>query len=209
MDHKTYSMGFTTGSLYSNESVQLAELYIRLGSWKSVRDLVMSENPLQLRTQSSVKRMYTEIAARLMTLTQPEIEYLIETSPLEQGYLLWVGVCRRYSFIADFAVEVLRERYITLKGDLSYEDFDIFFNAKLDWHPELEKTRPATRKKARQKLFKMLHETDLLSPENMIQPVIFSRELSALLMKTSLQAITLFPVFDTDIIEGNFKMILF
>jgi hypothetical protein len=104
MEHKTYSMGFTTGSLYRNESVQLAELYTRLGSWKSVRNLVMSENPLQLRTQSSVKRMHTEIASRLMTLPQPEIDYLIETSPLEQGYLLWVSVCRRYSFIEDFAV---------------------------------------------------------------------------------------------------------
>ncbi len=192
-------MSFTTGSLFHRESVELAVLYLDLGDWNSVRDKVIAENLLQTRTLNTLKRVCREIISRLRTLSPGELEFLVEGSHQEQAYLLWLAVCRRYRFIADFAVEVLRERYITLKSDLTHEDFDSFFNRKSEWHSELDEIAPATRGKLRQVLFKILREADLLTANNMVHAAMLSPRLLGLLQKGSHKDISHFPVFESDV----------
>ena len=199
MNSDRYSMSFTTGCLFHRESVELAALYLALGDWNSVRDKVISENLLQMRTLNALKRVCREVISRLKTLSQNEIEFLTECNHQEQAYLLWVAVCRRYRFIADFAVEVLRERYITLKTDLSYEDFDSFFNKKSEWHSELDELSPTTRNKLRQVLFKTLRETALLAGNNMINSAMLSPRLQDLILQGNSRDILYFPVFESDL----------
>ena len=192
-------MSFTTGSLFHRESVRLAALYLDLGDWNAVRDKVITENLLQTRTLNTLKRVCREIISRLKTLSRGELELIVEGYHQEQGYLLWLAVCRRYSFIADFAVEVLRERYITLKNDLNYEDFDFFFNRKSEWSLELDKITPATRSKLRQVLFKMLREADLLTANTMIHAAMLSSRLLELIYQSSLRDLLYFPVFESEL----------
>lgn len=199
MSNDRYSVSFTTGSLFHRESVKLAALYLDLGDWNSVRDKVITENLLQTRTLNTLKRVYREVVSRLRTLTQGELEFLVEASHQEQAYLLWLAVCRRYRFIADFAVEVLRERYITLKSDLTHEDFDSFFNRNSEWHLELDEITPATRGKLRQVLFKMLREADLLTANNMIHAAMLSTRLLELIHQGSRRDVLYFPVFESDV----------
>ncbi len=194
-------MSFTTGGLFHLESLELAVLYLSLGDWNTVRDTVISKNILQSRTRSSLKRISREVIARLKTMNAKELEFLIDANDQEQRYLLWVAICRRYKFIADFAVEVVRERYITLKLDLSYEDFDSFFNRKSEWHSELDEIRPATRDKLRQVLFKILHEADLLSANNLINAAMLSPSLIDLISYGSHNDLLFFPVFESDLKE--------
>lgn len=172
-----YIMSFTAGALLHQQSVNLAELYFAVDNWDTLRDKVMSENILQARTMSSAKRLCSEIISRLQTLNTAELNFLMGGSYQDQSYLLWLAVCRRYKFIGDFAVEVLHERYITLKNDLGYKDFDSFFNQKSEWHSELEKLTPTTVGKLRQVLFKMLREADLLTANNMVNSAILSPKL--------------------------------
>ena len=192
-------MSFTTGSLFHRESVKLAALYLDLGDWNAVRDKVITENLLQTRTLNTLKRVCREVISRLKMLSRGELELIVEGYHQEQGYLLWLAVCRRYSFIADFAVEVLRERYITLKNDLNYEDFDFFFNRKSEWSLELDKITPATRSKLRQVLFKMLREADLLTANNMIHAAMLSSRLLELIYQSSLRDLVYFPVFESEL----------
>lgn len=201
MSNDRYSMSFTTGSLFHRESVKLAVLYLDLGDWNSVRDKVIAENLLQTRTMNTLKRVYREITSRLRTLSQGELEFLVESSHQEQAYLLWLAVCRRYRFIADFAVEVLREHYITLKTDLTHEDFDSFFNRKSEWHLELDEITPATRSKLRQILFKTLREADLLTANNMINTAMLSPRLLEQVQQGSRRDVFCFPVFESDLKE--------
>ncbi len=163
MNTEKYSMSFTTGALFHQESVKLARLYLEKGDWNEVRDEVIARNLLQARTTNSAKRICREICSRLKCLNRDELELLVEGNHQEQAYLLWLAVCRRYHFIYDFSAEVIRERFLTLRYDLSYEDYDAFFNAKMEWHEELEKITTATRNKLRQVMFKMLRETELLN----------------------------------------------
>ncbi|MBK7364917.1 MAG: DUF1819 family protein [Nitrosomonas sp.] len=199
MSTDRYSMSFTTGSLFHRESVKLAALYLDLGDWDSVRHKVITDNLLQTRTLNTLKRVCREIISRLKTLNLSELKFLLETSHQEQAYLLWLAVCRRYRFIADFAIEVLRERYITLKTDLNYEDFDSFFNQKSEWHSELDEVRPATRSKLRQVLFKILREADLLSANNIISAAMLSQQLIDLISHCSRREILYFPIFESDL----------
>jgi excisionase family DNA binding protein len=199
MSNNRYSMSFTTGSLFHRESVKLAELYLDLSDWNSVRNKVIADNLLQTRTLNTLKRVCREVISRLKTLSSGELEFLIEGSHQEQAYLLWVAVCRRYRLIADFAVEVLRERYITLKNDLSHEDFDSFFNRKSEWHSELDEISPATRSKLRQVLFKILRETDLLTVNNMINGAMLSPRLLDVILRVSRRDVLYFPVFESDL----------
>ena len=194
-----YSMSFTSGTLFHTESVKLAGLYLELSDWNLVRDRVIAENLLQARTQNTLKRICREVISRLKKLNQAELECLVEGSHQEQAYLLWIAVCRRYSFIADFAIEVLRERYITLKTDLTQEDFDAFFNRKSEWHNELDRLTQATRSKLRQVLFKILREADLLTCSNMINAAMLSPGMLKLLQYGRAREALYFPVFESDL----------
>ena len=199
MSSDRYSMSFTTGGLFHRESVNLARLYLDLGDWNSVRNKVIAENLLQTRTLNTLKRVCREVVSRLRALSQSELEFLVEASHQEQAYLLWLAVCRRYRFIADFAVEVLHERYITLKSDLTHEDFYSFLNRKSEWHLELDEITPATRSKLRQVLFKILREADLLAANNMINAAMLSLRLLELIHQGSRREILYFPVFESDV----------
>lgn len=199
MSTDRYCMSFTAGSLLHHETVNLAVVYLNLGDWGSVQDKVIAENILQARTLNTLKRVCHEVLSRLRTLSLSELEVLVEGSYQEQAYLLWLAACRRYKFIADFAVEVLRERYITLKSDLTHEDFDVFFNRKSECHSELDAITPATRKKLRQVLFKMLREADLLTISNTIHAAMFSPKLLYLIHRESNRYVPYFPVFESEV----------
>jgi hypothetical protein len=199
MRNRKYSLSFTTGSLFHRESVKLATLYLDLGDWDFVRDQVIAENLLQTRTLNTLKRVCREIVSRLKTLSVREMDFLVEAHHQEQAYLLWLAVCRRYRFIADFAVEVLRERYITLKTDLTHEDFDSFFNRKSEWHSELDEISPATRSKLRQVLFKILRDADLLTANNRINAALLSPRLLEVIHQGSGRDVLYFPVFESDV----------
>ena len=196
MSTEKYSMSFTAGGLLHTESVTVAQLYSELNDWNAVKVKVIAENTLQSRAVSTLKRLSSEVISRLKKLTAEEIEQLIASNYDQQAYILWLASCRRYQFIADFAVEVLRERFITFKTELHYADFDIFFNRKSDWHDELEKLTATTKQKVRQVLFKMLREVKLLDNQNIIQATIMSPELLAMLKRQNGSELMYFTVFE-------------
>ncbi|MBC8509563.1 MAG: DUF1819 family protein [Chloroflexi bacterium] len=199
MNTKKYSMSFVGGALFHQESVRLAELYLKKGDWNEVRDDVIARNLLQARTSSSAKRICREICSRLKRLNKDELELLVEGDHQEQAYLLWMAVCRHHLFIYEFSAEVIRERFLTLRYDLGYEDFDAFFNAKMEWHEELEKVATTTRNKLRQVLFRMLREAEILSSDNSIIPATLSPRLINVVCSHSNRDLHLFPVMETQL----------
>lgn len=169
-----YALSFTTGALLRQESVKLAELFIQLGDWNLVREVTVQNNVLQTRTVKSSVRLFQEISSRLKTLNPDQLKLLVGGTVQEQGYVLWLALCRRYKFIGDFAVEVLREKLLTLQTELHYQDFEVFFQQKAEWHTELDAIKPITKVKARGMLFKMLRDAELLSGNNRINPALLS-----------------------------------
>ncbi len=197
MSQNKYLMSFTTGGLFYSESLLLLDLYC--GNWDDVYDQALEQNTLQTRVVSTAKRVLGEIIGRLRMLTEEELELLQQGSTSEQKYLLWLGVCRRYVFICEFASEVIRERYLTLKHDLPNEEFEIFYNAKEQWHEELEKIAESTRYKLRTVLYKILREAEIIDTNKLILPAMLTDELISTIAQHNANDLVIFPISDIDL----------
>jgi len=187
-------MSFTSATLLYRESLTVAEQYSQLADWDAARQQVISHNLLQMRTLNASKRIYREIASRLKLLTPEQLALLLEGNRPEQSQLLWLAICKRYRFIYDFAVEVIREKYLRLDLNLSYDDYNLYFNDKAEWHPEVARVTAATRKKGRQVVFKMLREAELLTNQNRLIPAMLTPPLIELIQQDDSAHFAIFPV---------------
>ena len=165
---KKYSFSFTTCSLRPQDSIKIAEAYVKNRDWDVVRHLVVGENLLQQRTTRSLERLYQELSSRLKCLTQDEIIYFVNAPDPRKRLILWIAVCRRYDFIHEFAVEIIRENCFKLDFQLDDLDFVAFFTSKLSLHAELNSISATTKGKARQVIFRMLREAGLMDRNNNI-----------------------------------------
>lgn len=199
MTIERYRLSFTTGGIFLQEAPLVAERYLALRDWAQTRAEIRSQNLLQVRTASAALRLSKELVTRLERLEVPELEELREASLRDRGYLLWAAACRRYAFIHDFAVEVLREHHLLLRRQISFGDYDAYYNAKALWHTELDEIAPSTQHKLRQNLFRMLREADLISDQQHIQPAMLSPRLAQLLARRGREELLVFPSTDNEI----------
>lgn len=187
-------MSFTAGGLHYQESVLLAELYLKVKDWSIVKEKVFKENILQAQTLSTITRKYGEIYGKLKLLNDKELTIIRDGTRQEQNYVLWLAVCRRYKFIAEFAKEVLREKHLKMDTALSTEDYETFFGQKSEWHEELEQLSQKTKNKLRQVIFRTLREAEIIDKKNVISSCIFTPKLANVLKKSSPDGFELFPV---------------
>jgi len=180
----------------------VAALYSERQDWAEVRKKVIENNLLQARTQASLQRICREVCSRLKTLNEAELHLFITGTTQEQKYLLWVAFCRRFRFIRDFAVEVLHEKVFTLHRQITQEDYNAFLNSKAEWHKELDRIKPATHRKLRQVLFRMLREVDLLDAENVLKDVVLPPRLRGLIARSPHDDFLVFPVAYSHVTEG-------
>lgn len=191
-----YKLSFTAGSLLTAESVVLATLYLEEKDWERVKSRALVENHLQTRTQSSAKRTIREVCYRLSVLTDDELHLLIEGSPQERSCIVWVAICRYYRLIAEFTVEVVREKFLSMITNLEEEDFDFFFNKKAEWHDELDELKPVTRDKIKQVVFRMLREAGIISPEHKIVPALITPHFVDVISGKNRQDLLFFPIYE-------------
>jgi len=196
-----YSMSFTTGTLLYRESLTMANLWEELGDWDAVRERVIGDNLLQMRTLNASKRIFREIASRLKRLTPAQLELLRTGTRQEQNHILWLAVCKRYRFIYDFAVEVVREKFLRLDFQLGYHDYDIFFDNKAEWHPEVANVAASTKQTQRRYVFKMMRQADLLTEEDQILPAMLTPREIEVIAADSPAHLAVYPVPATEIQE--------
>lgn len=188
-----YALSFTTGGLLEREAGVLVPVYVEHRDWAKVRDVAVEENLLQSRTHSTSVRRVRETIKRMSALSDREIGILADITASERGDLMWAAACRRYDLIGEFAEEVLRERFLTLAGTVSYEDYDSFYRAKAMWHDELGAVTDLSYKKLRQVLFKMMVEAGLLTTKGAIEPALLSARVVDCLSQRTPSDIRFFP----------------
>lgn len=188
-----YALSFTTGGLLAKEAAVVAPVYLRGHDWAATRTEVKDGNLLQSRVASSTKRVLGALIPRLQLLSEPELQIVADGTSTERGHLMWAAACRRYGLIGEFAEEVLRERFLTLAGTVSYEDYDSFYRAKVMWHDELDDVTDLSYKKLRQVLFKMMAEAGLLDGQRQIEPALLSARVAECLTQHTPSDIRFFP----------------
>ena len=197
MSDARYRLSFTTGGLLLREAAIAAPLYCTLGDWAQVRATIDSENLLQARTVSSGKRVGREVVQRLAELTDLEIDLLVEATATERGHLMWTAACRRYVFLADFAEEVLRERFLVLASELHHAEFDSFVRTKALWHQELAELRESTYRKLRSNIFLMLRELGVLDEAGKIVASVLTDRVAKVLSARVTNDVRFFPAYES------------
>ena len=191
-----YSLSYTTGAALMTESVVVAGLYAELGSWPSVRARVLEENSFQARTLSTSRKLYGEVSRRLKHLSTSQLELLSSGGDDQVKALVWLAICCQYVFIRDFTIEVITTQYSSSRFLLTHDDYDAFFNAKAEWHNNLDEASKLTKSKARQVLFKMLKECGLINEESEILKQHLDESLVQLIMNTNSDSLRMFPGLD-------------
>jgi len=191
-----YIMSFSIGGLNLRESLIVTNAYLSSNDWDQARTLVIQENLLQSRMISSAKRLLSELIPRLQLFSEREL-HLFRTSPdQDQRHLLWLAICRRHAFIADFYTQVVHDRYLSLKETVGNDEFNIFWNQKEREHPELERISVLTREKLRTVVFKMMREVGLITKDNHINTILLSPLVQNSILMNAPQELSWFTTID-------------
>jgi hypothetical protein len=188
-----YRMSFTVGGLFLNEALAAAMAHDRLGDWTQAQEEIQAGAAVGFRKTSSMHRAAREVVTRLKQLTEAELALLRRGTREEQAALLWLAICRTYRLVGEFAVEVLQERFLSLRPELEPEAFGRFIEAKAEWQKELATLKPSTRQKLQQVLFRILREAGLWSREGQIQRMPLSKRLLATLGERNASELAFFP----------------
>lgn len=189
-----YRMSFTTGGLFLQESIEVARLHRDGEAWEDTARRALDQGATALPKSASKRRSLREITNRLRVLTDTERRFLLEGADrTDQKALLWIATCRAYRFVGEFAVEVLRERYLSYQMDLPRSSFDIALENKAEWNEGLASLSMSTRIKLRQVLFRIMHEAGILSQDNRIQAAILSSQLRTIIQEHDPNELAYFP----------------
>ena len=187
-------MSFSTGGLFLNESLEVARLHVEGEPWESTILRAMDEGTTSLPKSASNRRSLREISNRLLTLTAEERSYFLEEADRsDQQALLWIATCRAYRFVREFAVEVVRERYLSYQLELPLESFDILLAAKAEWDEGLARLSRSTQLKLRQIMFRMMREAGIISEDSRIQTAILSTYLKNMIEEQNPGELAVFP----------------
>lgn len=188
-----YALSFTSGSLLTQEALIAVPIYLRERDWATTRTRIKDENLLQTRVARSNTRLLGALIPRLQVLTDSELQIVADGTSTERGHLMWAAACRQYDLIGEFAEEVLRERFLTLAGEVTYEEFDSFYRNKAMWHDELDAITDTSYQKVRQVAFKMMVDAGLLTKQGLIEPTSLSASVADCLSHRTPSDIRFFP----------------
>lgn len=157
-----YAFSFLTGGMYLHECLVWAELLRDEADHAKIADRIRRENLFQLRKDSSVKRVIPAVRERLECMTPDDLAYFLTASVTERKLLLFVSICRKFRFIADFVDEVLRPKVGIFDWEIRASDWSDFLERKRPLHPEIDAVSDLSLGKIRQVVFKMLAEAGLI-----------------------------------------------
>lgn len=193
MTKKTYSFSFTTGTLLLVQSVLLAEKYTESGNWQQVRDQVKNTNLLQAKTAQSNIRLASEIISRLTLLSNEELQRLVKAPSKDQQYILWLAICRRYQFIADFTVEVMGAAANSPDKKITRPDYQAFFEQKAAFHSYILDISNSTKRKVQNFIFRMSEQAGIIDNDGRLLPVIVTPGNRSFFDALSSQELQFFP----------------
>ena len=128
-----------------------------------------------------------------MELSSVELSMFLAAHQKEQGYFLWLAICRRYPFIAEFTIDVLHDRFFRMSPKIDMQDFDNFFDKKAEWDSRLNSIKPTTRAKLRSVLFRIMKEAGIVNIQLEIDPIILTPQLANHISQTAADDIRIFP----------------
>lgn len=160
---KKYLLSYSACAIRRADCVTLAKTYLSCGDWREVRRQAVEDDTLLIKSESSRKRISSELVKRLNSLSDDEVAALVSIGGSRgQGAVCWMAICRTYDFIAKFVTDCMAERWIGGTKTLTDGVYESFVSEEAEVHPELVTISPATQDKLRSQLFTMLREMEFV-----------------------------------------------
>ena len=194
-----YNTAFIGASVLLNEMHIVASLYRELKDWDKVKKQVFENRLLQTRTEATAVRYFSELKARITGLSDKQIDIITNGSIEEQKQMIWWSICKAYTFIKEFAIEIIRGKFVLFDYAISHVDFIQFFDEKTVIDPSLAGLKDSTKKKQEQIIFRMLREASILDKNNNIIPSLLSERIIEALKPDKPESFLVFPVTETDL----------
>lgn len=189
-----YQFSFTAASLRLNDFVHVAHL-------KRMNEVVDHVNLLGAGKSATGRRMMHEYEKRLANLTPDQLYILIEGNLSAQKQIAFLAICKTYTFIREFTVEVLRDKVFLYDFELTDGDFINFLRRKQESHPELNAITDNTSYKIRQVTFKILEQAGIIDSiqNRIIQRQIIDRAVFKAITEDSKEWLKVLLISDMEI----------
>lgn len=171
--NSSYKIGFARPAMIE-ETVKVAGIYDENQDWHATKDFVIDSNFLQARTLRTQGIVFSEIQSRLSRLNEQQISIVACGTRNDVKALIWITLCKQYLFIKDFTIEILAELYGRGAQCVTHDDYAVFFNAKAEWHPEIDRISDKTKANARQTLFLMMRQCGIIADNKELLPMLLS-----------------------------------
>jgi len=191
-----YNLGFTSAAFLFRDSVLLSKLYLSLGDWNMVREKVLSENLLQIRTIAAQKRIYSETYTRLKALSEDALGVIANGERDDQAHMIWYAICKKYALIMDFSVHVLSPKIRINARDLSEADFNVFYNNLATSHDELNHISISSRAKLTKNLYRMLASAGIIDSAGELCPISISQSVRQIVLEDNDIPLEIYPGID-------------
>lgn len=168
MSEQIYNGEIVAGSLLVKESREVAGLLLRGLNERQFYKEVLISNVLQKRSPASAKRQAKLIRNRLLPLHQ-DFWNIIQNGSHEQSTQALLAASIVHSrLLGDFIKQVIQLQIKTFQKQVSYREWDNFFEECKHREPAAAKWAESTTKKIRQVIFRILAEAKIIdSTRNM------------------------------------------
>jgi hypothetical protein len=95
-----------------------------------VEKSLLDHNLLNKVKKTTFKREFFEIKKRLSLLTKDQLQLMIQGSLDDAKAMILLSLVKAYSFLRDFIVEVIRNKYLLFDTVVSEIDYIKFVNTK-------------------------------------------------------------------------------
>lgn len=152
-----YRLSFTAASLRLQEMSEFAREYKEKGL-----DFITKESIIRGGNERTAVREFREIKHRINSLTERQIAILACGDLISQKQIALLSICKLYTFIRDFIVEVLRNKALVYDFQVTEGEYITFIRRRIELHPELEEITETTAKKIKQVTFKILEQAGMI-----------------------------------------------
>lgn len=198
-------LSFTVASLRLNEMVKVAQ-YVREYDVLDLKQVKNADIIFSGMKSLTLEKTFYQLRKRIETLTPAQIEILANGDLISQKQITFLSVCKCYSFIKDFTIEIIRDKILMYDYQINESDFNSFIKTKLQEYPKLDGYSTSTFNKAKQVLFLILEQVGIIDniKDKRIQPQLLHPTLVKAVAEDNPSWLRIFMMPDRDIKQLKF-----
>ena len=161
-----YFSGLTVTDLKPELTTIISRIYLKVGSWDETKSIVIKNNELQTRSNSTGIRLERELRQRLKNLSEQQLILLAKGSINDRLAMTWLGVLKRIKLVSELSHELLLEKIEGSDPILRRSDMAEFYKKKEKQFSEFKNLSDTSHKRINSIILSMLREMGLLVGES-------------------------------------------